>query len=147
MLGPWTEKQREYRKMISAFDHVAIPMERVEDMVQFYTDLGCRVVEQNSRRIFAVIFGDNKINFHAPELWKSGQFTLRGPSALPGCGDLCFVWQGSQEALLDTLNKAAAEIEEGPVERTGGMNGGSTRGISIYTRDPDSNLLEFIIYG
>lgn len=147
MLGPWTEKQREYRKMISAFDHVAIPMERVEDMVQFYTDLGCRVVEQNSGRIFAVIFGDNKINFHAPELWKSGQFTLRGPSALPGCGDLCFVWQGSQEALLDTLNKAAAEIEEGPVERTGGMNGGSTRGISIYTRDPDSNLLEFIIYG
>lgn len=147
MLGPWTEKQREYRTMISAFDHVAIPMERVEDMVQFYTDLGCRVVEQNSRRIFAVIFGDNKINFHAPELWKSGQFTLRGPSALPGCGDLCFVWQGSQEALLDTLNKAAAEIEEGPVERTGGMNGGSTRGISIYTRDPDSNLLEFIIYG
>jgi len=147
MLGPWTNKQQEYRKMISAFDHVAIPMERVEDMVKFYTDLGCRVVEQNSGRIFAVIFGDNKINFHAPELWKPGQFTLRGPSALPGCGDLCFVWQGSQQTLLDTLNEANADIEEGPVERTGGMNGGSTRGISIYTRDPDSNLLEFIIYG
>ena len=133
--------------MISAFDHVAIPMERVEDMVQFYTDLGCRVDSQNSGLIHAVIFGDNKINFHAPELWKPGQFTLRGPSALPGCGDLCFVWRGSQQELLDTLNKAGAAIEEGPVERTGGMNGGSTRGISIYTRDPDSNLLEFIMYG
>ena len=75
------------------------------------------------------------------------QFTLRGPSALPGCGDLCFVWQGSPQSLDDTLAAAGAVIEEGPVPRTGGMNGGSTQGISVYTRDPDANLLEFIIYG
>jgi len=133
--------------MINAFDHVALPMQRVEAMVKFYTDLGCRVVEQSNGRLYAVIFGNNKINFHTPELWQSGRFSLRGPSALPGCGDLCFVWQDSQDALSETLSRANAEIEEGPVERTGGMNGGSTRGISVYTRDPDSNLLEFIIYG
>jgi catechol 2,3-dioxygenase-like lactoylglutathione lyase family enzyme len=133
--------------MISAFDHVAVPMERVEQMVAFYTALGCRVDAQSNGAIYAVIFGDNKINFHAPQLWKPGQFTLRGPTALPGCGDFCFVWQGGQEALDSTLRQANATIEEGPVERTGGMNGGSTRGISIYTRDPDSNLLEFIMYG
>ncbi len=133
--------------MISAFDHVAVPMERVEEMVAFYTALGCRVDEQSNGAIYAVIFGDNKINFHAPQLWKPGQFTLRGPTALPGCGDFCFVWQGNQQSLNNTLREANAEIEEGPVERTGGMNGGSTRGISLYTRDPDSNLLEFIIYG
>ena len=133
--------------MITAFDHVALPMEKTQEMVRFYNALGCRVVEQNSGRIFAVIFGDNKINFHAPALWQSGQFTLRGPSALPGCGDLCFVWQGSPQSLDDTLAAAGAVIEEGPVPRTGGMNGGSTQGISIYTRDPDANLLEFIIYG
>ena len=133
--------------MIAAFDHVALPMGKTQEMVQFYSALGCRVVEQSSGRIFAAIFGDNKINFHTPALWQSGQFTLRGPSALPGCGDLCFVWQGSQQALDDTLATAGAVIEEGPVPRTGGMNGGSTQGISIYTRDPDSNLLEFIIYG
>ena len=133
--------------MITAFDHVALPMEKTQEMVQFYGALGCRVVEQNLGRIFAVIFGDNKINFHAPALWQSGQFTLRGPSALPGCGDLCFVWQGSPQSLDDTLAAAGAVIEEGPVPRTGGMNGGSTQGISVYTRDPDANLLEFIIYG
>lgn len=133
--------------MISAFDHVAVPMERVEEMSQFYSNLGCRVVAQNSGLIYAVIFGDNKINFHAPELWKPGEFSLRGPSALPGCGDFCFVWQGSAASLDETLSAAGAVIVEGPVERTGGMNGGSTRGISTYTRDPDSNLLEFIIYG
>lgn len=133
--------------MITAYDHVALPMEKTEEMVEFYTNLGCRVVEQSSGRIVAVIFGDNKINFHTPDLWQSPQFTLRGPTALPGCGDLCFVWQGSQQSLADTLSAAGADIEEGPVERTGGMNGGSTRGISVYTRDPDSNLLEFIIYG
>ena len=47
----------------------------------------------------------------------------------------------------DTLATGGAVIEEGPVPRTGGMNGGSTQGISVYTRDPDANLLEFIIYG
>jgi catechol 2,3-dioxygenase-like lactoylglutathione lyase family enzyme len=98
--------------MIAAFDHVVLPMEKTQEMVQFYSALGCRVVEQSSGRIFAVIFGDNKINFHTPALWQSGQFTLRGPSALPGCGDLCFVWQGSQQALDDTLATAGAVIEE-----------------------------------
>ncbi len=133
--------------MIKSFDHIAVPMERVEEMVAFYMALGCRVVEQNNGMIYAVIFGDNKINFHAPELWQPGQFTLRGPTAGPGSGDVCFVWQGSQESLLSTLREASAEIEEGPVPRTGGMNEGSTQGTSIYTRDPDNNLLEFIIYG
>lgn len=133
--------------MISAFDHIAVPMERVDEMVEFYTRLGCRVVEQNNGMIYAVIFGDNKINFHAPPLWQPGQFMLRGHTALPGSGDMCFVWQGNQDSLLSTLQEAGAEIEEGPVARTGGMNGGSTQGTSIYTRDPDANLLEFIIYG
>ena len=96
--------------MIAAFDHVALPMEKTQEMVQFYSALGCRVVEQSSGRIFAVIFGDNKINFHTPALWQSGQFTLRGLSALPGCGDLCFVWQGTQQSLDDTLAAAGAEI-------------------------------------
>lgn len=133
--------------MIKSFDHVAVPMQRVDEMVEFYERLGCRVVEQNSGMIYAVIFGDNKINFHHPDLWQSGQFSLRGPTAVPGCGDFCFVWQGGMALLEETLAKAKATIEEGPVSRTGGMNGGSTQGTSIYIRDPDSNLLEFIIYG
>ena len=133
--------------MLSAFDHIAVPMERVDEMLRFYAALGCRVDEQNGGRLYAVSFGDNKINFHTPALWQSEEFTLRGHTALPSSGDMCFVWRGSQDSLLSTLREAGAGIEEGPVPRTGGMNGGSTRGISVYTRDPDNNLLEFIIYG
>lgn len=47
-------------------------------------------------------------------------FTLRGPTARPGCGDLCLVWSGTIEALKSTLQRAGAAIEEGPVERVGG---------------------------
>ena len=74
-------------------------------------------------------------------------FTLRGPTAQPGCGDFCFVWSGALPALLDALANAGAEIEEGPVERVGGRAGGRAKGTSVYTRDPDRNLLEFIVYG
>ena len=130
--------------MIKSFDHIAVPMERVAEMVQFYTALGCRIADQG--RIQAVIFGDNKINFHMPGLWQDDQFTLRGHTAEPGSGDMCFVWEGSEDSLMSTLQKANAKIELGPVVRTGGMNGGSTEGTSIYTRDPDNNLIEFIIY-
>ena len=52
--------------MIKSFDHVSVPMERVEEMIAFYSALGCRVVDQG--RIQAVTFGDNKINFHMPDL-------------------------------------------------------------------------------
>ena len=130
--------------MLKAFDHIAVPMENVESMITFYEALGCKVLDQG--QIKAVVFGNNKINFHLPDLWNDKEFTLRGHTALPGSGDICFVWDGAQERLAQVLETAGAEIELGPVRRTGGMNEGSTEGTSIYTSDPHNNLLEFIIY-
>lgn len=132
--------------MIQGFDHVAIPVKRVGDMLNFYRTLGFEVNEKYAPRLYSVHFGDNKINFHGPELWHSEEFTLRGPSAKPGCGDFCFVWKGSSESLYDILNNANATIIEGPAPREGGRNGGKDIGTSVYIRDPDLNLLEFIIY-
>ncbi|HAD09055.1 MAG TPA: VOC family virulence protein [Porticoccaceae bacterium] len=132
--------------MIKGFDHVAIPMIDVEAMVAFYRDLGFGVSDDYDGRVYAVQCGDNKINLHTPALWQSEKFTLRGPSAKPGCGDFCFVWAGSETDLHEALAKVGAEIEVGPVERIGGRNGGRDSGTSVYTRDPDRNLLEFIIY-
>lgn len=137
---------------VIGFDHVAIPTARPEELLLFYRALGFNAPTPQQWRAqaspyFAIQFGDNKINVHAPELWETGAFTLRGAGARPGCGDFCFVWSGSLDTLRATLNAAGAAIEEGPVERIGGRDGGQARGMSVYTRDPDGNLLEFIVYG
>jgi len=41
------------------------------------------------------------------------------------------------------LDRAGAKIEVGPVPRAGGRR---KIGSSVYVRDPDGNLLEFMIY-
>ncbi len=130
--------------VVSGFDHVAVPMRNSEAMVRFYRALGFKVNE--GARICSVHFGDHKINFHRPVLWRSEAFTLRAPAAQPPCGDFCFVWEGSADALTARLDSAGAEVIEGSVGRQGGRDGGAASGTSRYVRDPDGNLLEFIIY-
>jgi catechol 2,3-dioxygenase-like lactoylglutathione lyase family enzyme len=128
---------------IGALDHVAIPIQNVEEMVSFYRALGFGVRE--SGRIISIHFANQKINFHRPSLWQSGTFTLRAAEAQPPCGDFCWVWEGTPASLAEMLGRADAEIvAEG--ERSGGRDGGNAVGQSVYTRDPDGNLLEFIRY-
>ncbi|MSP40789.1 MAG: VOC family virulence protein [Deltaproteobacteria bacterium] len=129
---------------IRSFDHVAIPIQNTEAMLSFYRALGFGV--QDRGQAYSVHFGDNKINFHAPAKWQSEKFTLRGPTAKPGCGDFCFVWDGSAESAKALIEQAGAKIIEGPVERIGGRDHGRAKATSYYFRDPDSNLLEFMIY-
>jgi catechol 2,3-dioxygenase-like lactoylglutathione lyase family enzyme len=136
---------------IAAFDHAAIPTERPEEMIAFYKKLGFSVVNeeewrQGKARAFSFAFGDNKINVHPPAVWQNPRFSLRGPAAVPGCGDFCFVWDGSVDEVRAMLDAAGAEIIEGPVRRDGGRSLGRASGTSTYTRDPDRNLLEFIVY-
>ena len=121
-------------------------MQAIEEMLAFYTALGCSVREDYPGYAYSVVCGDNKINFHTPRLWKDDRFSLRGRGALPRCGDFCFVWRGGEASLLQVLKTLGATIEEGPVERIGGRDMGRAKGSSIYTRDPDMNLVEFIIY-
>jgi catechol 2,3-dioxygenase-like lactoylglutathione lyase family enzyme len=137
---------------VIAFDHVAIPTAKPDEMLRFYRALGFSAPTPEDWRaqnvpFFAIQFGENKINVHAPALWQNSAFTLRGPTAQPGCGDFCFVWSGTISDLNSTLQRAGASVEEGPVERIGGRDAGRAKGISIYTRDHDNNLLEFIVYG
>jgi catechol 2,3-dioxygenase-like lactoylglutathione lyase family enzyme len=126
---------------ISAFDHVSLPMQRTDEMVAFYRSLGCDVVE--NPHVVSVYVGEQMINLHRPETWQRKGFTLRGLAAQPSCGDLCFVWEGTPEELEALLAAAGAEVEEGPVDREGGRRAAAS---SVYTRDPDGNLLEFLRY-
>jgi catechol 2,3-dioxygenase-like lactoylglutathione lyase family enzyme len=126
---------------IAGFDHVALPMQNVDAMLTFYRGLGLQINE--STTTCSVYIGNQMINFHRPERWQDPKFTLRAPAAAPPCGDLCFVWDGTPEALQAMLDKAGAKIIEGPVARQGGRQKAAT---SVYVRDPDGNLLEFMIY-
>ena len=113
-------------------------------MVAFYRALGFGV--QETERRVSIHFGDQKINFHRPSSWQNATpGSLRASGAVPPCGDFCWVWEGTREELVAVLDRAHAEIEaEG--ERDGGRDGGNARGQSIYVRDPDGNLLEFMRY-
>jgi catechol 2,3-dioxygenase-like lactoylglutathione lyase family enzyme len=126
---------------IRGFDHVALPMENTDAMIAFYTALGCDVIE--SATACSVHFGDHMINFHRPAHWQDKTFTNRASAAVPPCGDLCFVWEGTAESVKAVLSRAGAKVEMGPVPRAGGRR---KTGSSVYVRDPDGNLLEFMIY-
>ena len=126
---------------VAGFDHVSLPMQNEDAMVAFYRALGFDIAERP--HVVSVYVGSQMINFHRPSIWERDGFTLRAPNARPPCGDLCFVWDGTPDGLRARLDEAGASIEEGPVAREGGRR---TDASSVYTRDPDGNLLEFMIY-
>jgi len=126
---------------IRGFDHVSLPMQHEDAMVAFYRALGLDVAEHP--HFVSVYVGNQMINLHRPETWQKKGFTLRAPAATPPCGDLCFVWDGAAEPLHALLDEVGAEIIEGPVAREGGRRAAAT---SVYVRDPDGNLVEFMIY-
>ena len=126
---------------IRGLDHASLPMQNTDAMVAFYRALGFQVAEHP--HVVSVYAGDQMINLHRPETWQKKGFTLRAPAATPPCGDLCFVWDGGAEALHVLLGEAGAEIIEGPVAREGGRRASAS---SVYVRDPDGNLVEFMIY-
>ena len=127
---------------LAGIDHVSLPLADAGAMAAFYRALGFTVEE--SPWLVQVYAGAQMINFHRREIWERPGFTLRAPAAVPPCGDLCFEWSGSAAALDSLLSAAGAEIEEGPVGRDGGRR---ARGTSVYVRDPDGNLVEFLRYG
>ena len=135
------EAMAQQTNRVRGFDHVALPMQNTDAMLAFYRRLGFDIRE--SAAAVSVYIGSQMINFHRPTRWQDATFTLRAPSAKPPCGDLCFVWDGTPAALKSWLDGVGAKVEEGPVPRQGGRK---ANGSSVYIRDPDGNLLEFMIY-
>ena len=138
---------------VRGLDHVALPTADAERFLAFYTALGFVAEGEAEWRagdapMFSIVCGDQKINVHPEQLTavRGNPAYLRGPTAEPGCGDLCFAWEGGVAALLEHLAGAGVDVITGPVPRVGGRSGGTSVGISVYVRDPDDNLLEFISY-
>ena len=132
---------------IAGFDHVALPTSDAERFIEFYKRIGFKIIDEEEwrrgeARTFAIQIGESKINVHPPEL----KGVNRGATTTPGCGDLCFVWDGTMEEVLQVLTQAELKIVAGPGPRRGGRGGGQTMAASVYVRDPDGNLLEFMVY-
>jgi len=126
---------------ITGFDHVSLPLRDADAMAAFYRALGLAVDE--TEHLLVVHFGDQMVNFHREEMWTRAEFTLRAPAAVPPCGDLCVRWEGSAEGLDAVLRSAGVDVEEGPVPRRGARG---IEAMSVYVRDPDGNLVEFMRY-
>ncbi|PKB80145.1 MAG: hypothetical protein BZY88_09490 [SAR202 cluster bacterium Io17-Chloro-G9] len=129
------------------FDHIAMPTANAERLIEFYKGLGFHINDEEEwragrARIFSIQFGDSKINVH-PEGFTAD---LRGPAAVPGCGDICFVWSGTAAECKKWLEDAGVEVIRGPGPRKGARGGGGQPAVSLYARDPDQNLLEWMVY-
>jgi catechol 2,3-dioxygenase-like lactoylglutathione lyase family enzyme len=137
---------------VIGFDHVALPAQNPDALLDFYKKLGFRTLHEAEWRagkspIFGIQVGEHaKINFHGPALWQNAGFEARGPSAKPGCGDICFVFDGTIDDAIALIEKAGAKVAYGPFDQPGGAERGQRLGTSVYTRDPDGNLIEFMTY-
>ena len=119
-------------------DHTVIAVTDWERSNAFYRDvLRAEVVERGAG--YAYRFGAQQLNVHGPGVSPD---PVAADPVRPGNSDLCFHWRGEIEDALEHLRSVGVPVELGPVERYGAQGGGT----SVYFRDPDGSLLEFITY-
>ena len=124
---------------IHSIDHVVMTVADISKTIDFYCSvLGTKMVEfapPNGGPVRkALHFGKQKINLHAAD----SPYVPHAKAPQAGSLDLCFI---SNQLIDDWQMHLASHgvfVEEGPVRKTG-ANGPL---ISIYIRDPDSNLIE-----
>jgi catechol 2,3-dioxygenase-like lactoylglutathione lyase family enzyme len=119
-------------------DHCVIHVSDWEISNTFYRDvLGAELVPRESG--WSYRFGDEQLNLHGPGVSPAPVAKL---PVQPGNSDLCFEWPGPIDEAREHLERNGVEVEMGPVERSGARGAGT----SVYFRDPDGSLLEFISY-
>ncbi|HEV7440327.1 MAG TPA: VOC family protein [Methylobacterium sp.] len=119
-------------------DHCVIHVSDWERSTAFYRDvLGAEAIPL--RRGFVYRFGGVQLNVHGPG--QVGEPVADKP-VMPGGSDLCFRWSGTIETAMTHLALHGVPVERGPVQR----HGAAGEGVSVYFRDPDGSLMEFITY-
>ncbi len=124
--------------MTVRLDHCVIHISDWDASNPFYRDvLGAELVAKGAG--WAYRFGDQQLNVHGPGVDPDPVARL---PVQPGNSDLCFVYDGPIEDAVAHLEAHGVAVELGPVERAGARGTGR----SVYFRDPDGSLLEFITY-
>jgi catechol 2,3-dioxygenase-like lactoylglutathione lyase family enzyme len=122
----------------TSLDHCVIHVSDWERARKFYVDvIGAEAIPRQGGYMFRL--GDRQLNCH-------GKGVTADPVARlpvqPGNSDLCFRWHGPIADAVVHLNEQGVAIELGPVPRFGASGDGT----SVYFRDPDGSLMEFISY-
>jgi len=119
-------------------DHCVIHISDWTRSNRFYADvLGAEILPRQDG--FTYKLGDFLLNCHGPGI--TPNIVARIPVG-PGNSDLCFEWPGPIETAITHLDRYGVAIEVGPIA-TRGAKGAAT---SVYFRDPDGSLLEFLVY-
>ena len=120
-------------------DHCVIHVSDWERSNAFYRDvLGAELIDRGGGT-WSYRFGGEQLNVHGPGVDAT---PLARVPVQPGNSDLCFEWPGPIEEAVQHLERREVAVEEGPVRRAGAKG----EGLSVYFRDPDGTLLEFISY-
>lgn len=123
---------------VEKLDHLVLTVKDIRAACDFYRRvLGMREASFGDNRT-ALHFGCQKINLHTID----NDITLKAEKPAPGSADLCFITKTPLPEAVARLRLCKVEILTGPVERAGA----SGKIISVYFRDPDSNLIELSNY-
>ncbi len=121
-----------------SLDHCVIHVSDWDRSNAFYRDvLGAEVVPRGPG--FAYRWGRQQLNCHGPGARPEPVARL---PVQPGNSDLCFAWDGTVEEAQAHLAAQDVSVKLGPIFRHGARG----EGTSLYFRDPDGALLEFIVY-
>lgn len=119
-------------------DHCVIHVSNWQRSNAFYqTILGAEIIPRGNG--FAYRLGNAQLNCHGPNV---NPAPVAHIPVQPGNSDLCFIWPDKIESAIEHLKQHGVAVEIGPVARFGSKG----HGTSVYFRDPDGSLLEFISY-
>src|SRR5215510_5325041 len=118
---------------VESFDHLVINVSDMERALAFYKRLGFTLINEDGWRK-----GQGQVSIKIGENDKINLAYI----PLAGDADFCLVWGGTIQEAQQHLRDSGVDHVSAPRNVTG-ARGPAT---SVYFRDPDGNLWEFVVY-